>query len=532
MYRRLAVTACFLLVFLGTAAPVGAQTGAIEEGQSASGIAVTVSEEREQRLLEQQAVIAELFGLEERDRAFLLVRDGTNHVVYADDRPSLGEVRLIATRVDIGDRSVLFADSVTEGSGSRTVSLSRLREVPSQYAYERVRLRTTLGRRSYLTLANQTLEPHTVSSLGSTAASNTTAVPESARWVTMDLAAVENASRSAAVLARTGGVPVHRPADAERSRWLDGEVLAELVVFPAEERGALPGVAAGEDPVFLLAETSLRNVVQTNVTALTTDPASLEGEVVRFEAGVMGRRTSARDLLMARTDCDPGRIRWLDGWCGVASTDVIVHTGVAFNATAHEQGESAVVRYAGLSNRRSLGTGVQERGTYEVTGRVVPANQLAPGLEGQAVMVTSMNQTGPLVTADIRTQPGSRARALTTRIEDAIVAPVESTPTPTATPTPTPTPSPTPTPTPTPTPSPTPSPTPTPTATPTPSPTPSPTPTPTAAPTPRDRDPIGVRVEGEDFGTVGPVPTSAPGFGPLLALAAVLAGVALLRRRH
>jgi len=528
MSLRLAVTACLLLVFLGTAAPVGAQTGVLDEGVSVSGIAVTVSEEREQRLLEQQAVIAELFGLEERDRAFLLVRDGTNHVVYADERPSLGEIRLIATRVGIGDRTVLFADSVTEVGAARTVSLSQLRDSSGRFAYQRVRLRTTLGRRSYLTLANQTLEPHTVSSLGSTGASNTTAIPESARWVTMDLAAVENASRSAAVRARTGGVPVHRPADTQRSRWLDGEALAELVVFPAEERRALPGVAAGEDPVFLLAETSLRTVVQTNVTALTTDPASLEGEVVRFEAGVMGRRTSARELLMARTDCDPGRIRWLDGWCGVASTDVIVHTGVAFNATAHEQGDSAVVRYAGLSNRRSLGTGVQERGTYQVTGRVVPADQVAPGLEGQAVVVMSMNQTGPLVTADIRTQPGSQARALTTRVEDAIVAPVESTPTPTATPSPTPTP----TATPSPTPIATPSPTPTPTATPSPTLTPTATPTPTAAPTPRDRDPIGVRGEGEDFGTVGPVPTAAPGFGPLLALAALLAGVALLRRRH
>jgi hypothetical protein len=293
------------------------------------------------------------------------------------------------------------------------------------------------------------------------------------------------------------------------------------VVLPSTERSAVEGVPPGEGLFVVATRVDDRGVRNTSVEALAANASAFRGATVRVNATIAGRELGVRGLLLRRSDCGAGVVR-TDAGCTVRpGTDVTLHAGVLFNGTGRDDGTERggandTFRYATLSNRRIVGDTAPESGRYRVTGRVVQGARVRPNGTGDALRVHRLDRIGP---GDAPEPVRRRGTAYADRVSDAIAGDT-GTPTPTATPTDPPTASATPTSTTTATASATPTSTTTPTA----SATPTPTTTPTVA-RPTGAEPT---VTGGGLGTV---PGSAPGFGALAALVALLAAVAAGRYR-
>ncbi|MGQ3327990.1 hypothetical protein [Halorubrum sp. FL23] len=126
---------------------------------------------------------------------------------------------------------------------------------------------------------------------------------------------------------------------------------------------------------------------QESIADLSTNPAAYEGDTVRFESNLyMNTISSKRVIESTGTKMPP--------------VDTVLHGGVAWNTLPDNRDDLIGVVAASSITQKQLSE--VRKGTYEVTGEVVPASTIdGHGSQGVVVLAYNLEKTGSLESASV-----------------------------------------------------------------------------------------------------------------------------------
>lgn len=385
--RRLVLVVALLILISSFSGVTVASTPSY---QTKTGVALDVGPSTEKTYLDQMNNIVEKFGLEPRSNAFVITDGKKSWVVFTNSKPRTGKAKVRGTVISASelnsDFGVIFADSVSWTLKGEPTSLSKIRENPSEYHAELVRVKTHYRQISYLVEAaeGQYVTKVSGAALGGSSSSLVGRPGAAGKWAVLNLSGGEyGQSRAKEANQRIG---TQNPAINynQKQFWVNAQATVDLVVLDQ-----------GGKPTFYVAQVDVHGQQVQSVQEIARRGAELKGKVVTVESQVVGAKVSSQELLLSVAQCAPDSVTNPVTGCIPVPTDSVVHTGILFQGVPDSR--SDVVTYAGLSNEHQQKVATPEKGTYRVTGRVVSTNQIDPDLpDGYALIVYEMEKTGHL----------------------------------------------------------------------------------------------------------------------------------------
>ncbi len=355
---------------------------------SVDASSIAVSAQEEQRYLEEMQTFADRFGLETRENAFILTDGKKTWVVFSDAEPKTGEATVegtIALEATTEQRGAIFADSVSFSQEGEQANLDEVKNNPEKFDGQLVEVTANYRQLAYAIDGNEAgVRLGMGGRLGGEGGSLLSPPGEAGRWTVRNISASDNRWRTAHQRAGGGGETVVSISNGENRWWIDAETTVNAVVL--NYQGA---------PILYVAQSDVASTPVNSVSQIADRGDELEGEVVTVESQVVGSRISSQELLLSVARCAPESVAFPPTGCIPVPVDATVHTGVLFEGVPREFED--VVVYAGVSNFHQTEVVKSERGTYQVTGRVVSTNQIGSDLpDGYALVVYDMERTGGL----------------------------------------------------------------------------------------------------------------------------------------
>lgn len=399
MSRRLLVILLAAVLVLSTI-PLPVATTATESlDDSRSGIAVEMVPADQQRYLDQLGDIQERFGVESKDNAFWLRASGEDWVVFTDERPKSGEAtvtgRVLSPEILGGsDFGVIVADSVSVNQTGEQVELSELKENPSAFDGELVRVNAPYQQMPMAVESEGDLSARLVTGgTFETIESSVQSPAELAEWSTFNASSAESLDSALQTQLNTKPSVV---GSGTPEWWINAPTTVDLGV-----------VIENGQPTYYLVQTSVQSTSVSGVNEIHSQGDNLAGKVVSFESSVVGGRISSQEAILSVSQCAPMSATNPATGCIPIPTDTTLHSGVLFSGIPDSRDD--VVPYVGLSSHHQQSVLTDERGTYRVTGRVVQASQMnEASTDGYGLVVYDMERTGDLTASSDAT---SRAAA-------------------------------------------------------------------------------------------------------------------------
>jgi len=374
-------------VVLGGGAVATSSSSAPSYG-TVTAASIAVDGQEEQRYLEEMQTLADRFGLETRENAFVLTDGEKTWVVFSDAEPKTGEATVkgtIALEATNDQRGAIFADSVSFNQEGEQADFDEVKANPSQFDGQLVEVTANYRQLAYAIDGSEAgVQLGMGGRLGGEIGSLLSPPGEAGRWTVRNISASDNRWRTAHRRAGgTGGTVVSVSNGANRW-WIDAKTSVDAVVLNYQ------GTA-----ILFVAKTDVASTTVSSVSEISERGDELEGEVVTVESQVVGSRISSQELLLSVAKCAPESVAFPPTGCIPVPVDATVHAGVLFEGVPQQF--SDIVTYAGVSNHHQTEIVTSEKGTYRVTGRVVSTGQIDADLpDGYALVVYDMERTGGL----------------------------------------------------------------------------------------------------------------------------------------
>lgn len=185
----------------------------------------------------------------------------------------------------------------------------------------------------------------------------------------------------------------------QRRFWANGDATVSGVVIPPGTMARQvvttfdsSGIAAQADGEVLLSVTAVEQQAKGVPSIESLVSGDVVGTTVRVESNMVQTRVSMQELLTQTTPCGDTKVPVKEACVPVAS-DVVVHSGVAWDATAESTEQAIVV--VGASSRVQEEIRTSKEGRYRITGRVVSLQTIDGQLpDRRAVLVTNLERVG------------------------------------------------------------------------------------------------------------------------------------------
>lgn len=425
--KAVAIIAIVLLLAGGTAAAGGGTVAAEDASASESSTEITgisvgpVTDDVEYgaNITEIKQVLESLGYSAPEEATWVTTPDDTKHLVFSDEPIPAGKATVSGQQLSVPgiDPSIVFADDFEVQRTGEHVTFSEFESNTSAYAYEVVELESKVrvgavaakpADSSAVKLSVATFDPP-----GSTVGPSIDTAPgQYARQAAINLS--EHDLESLAEVDAVLGIGEFKGAAFDHQFWGSGDANATVAVIPKYD-----------DPAFQEPELVGYDLVLVDVDydstrlegpgELADNAGEYDGEMVSLESDVVGRTTSPQEFLTSTASCG-GKTIWVPGTsvCVPLVADTVVHSGVAVSV----DGDVEMIPYAALSNEIQQTIAESETGRYELTGEVVDASEIAPGVDGAAgLIVHDMERVGD---ATLDEGIESQAQAQAEEIEDSI----------------------------------------------------------------------------------------------------------------
>ncbi len=368
-------------------AGAGAADSAATQTRTITAASIQVDAETEQGYLENMQELADQYGLETKDNAFLLTNGDKEWLVFTDQEPKIGEATVkgtVALRTTSSQWGAIFANSVSFSQDGERVSASEVRNNPEEYDGELVKTIGAYRQLPFATEAGHIVKQTTTAGLGGGRLALSEQPGGAARWNIRELSASDDQWVTGWQRVGAGGEALTTIGWGE-SRWqIDAQTTVDAVVL-----------ASGNGPSLVVADTEVESQQLDSVSEIATRGDELEGQVVTVTSQTAGAKISAQETLLSVAQCAPESVVFPPTGCIPVPVDSMVHAGVLFDGVP--QSFDDVVVYAGVSSHHQDRVVTPEHGTYRVTGRVVSTDKIDPSLpDGYALVVYDMERTDDL----------------------------------------------------------------------------------------------------------------------------------------
>lgn len=393
------VAAVLLLAPIVGATVVGADAGAAQVTTTQSGVSIQLGGPTEANYLDQMEELVNESGVEPRANAFLLVKGERQWVVFTDEEVETGAADVVGTLAlpaTASSTGAIFATDVSVSQDGQKVALDDVRDNPGQYDSQLVTVDANYSQIAYLADSGSVVSKTVGGIVGGQTIGTGGEIGASAADTVLDLS--QSNDRLAAAWSRVQrgdtGVPTTGYGE---TRWQSsGAATVDLVVFET-----------GGEATFILADAEFDSTRLDSVGEIRERGDELAGEVVTVETQGVGARLSVKQSLLQVAKCAPESVTTPAG-CIPVPVDSVVHGGVLFDSVPSSLGDAVI--YAGVSNREQSDAIAPERGSYEVTGRVVQAESLGGFPDGYALLVYDMERTGDLAIGDAAREQAAALR--------------------------------------------------------------------------------------------------------------------------
>lgn len=358
------------------------------------------------------------FPVSSRDNVFLFAEPNATYVVFTDQDPKNGLAEVRGTVIsDIwvetypDAEGVIFADEVAFTTEGTPVEYTELTENPEEHHLDLVEVSANLTQLSYrVDVGESTIAKiRTGGGVHQERLYKNWLLPpgQTGRWAALNLS---NSSLST-------GQRNEYLQDSSYIRVRDWSDERYWVNDPATVTGIFFNSEGGYSYQLYLVDTAYdaRDIEEPQ--QIATSESDLEGEIVTFEADVIGSRISSKKALLQVARCAPDSIANPILGCTPIFVDTTIHTGVAFDGTP-ESLEDILV-FAGVSNHGQDEAVVPEAGRYRLVGRVVPTDEIDPRLpEGQGLIIYKKERVGDL---SVSAEAESRARSWNDNLQEMMI---------------------------------------------------------------------------------------------------------------
>lgn len=184
-----------------------------------------------------------------------------------------------------------------------------------------------------------------------------------------------------------------------RGFWANGEATVSGVVLPPGTTARevvttfdASGITARADGEVLLSVTTVEQQARQVQSVESLVSGDVPGTMVRVESNMIQTRVSTQELLMQTTPCGDTKVP-VKEVCVPVPSDVLVHSGVAWDASV-ESTEQAIV-ILGASSRVQEEIVTAQQGRYRITGRMVSLQTIDGRLpDRRALLVTDLERVG------------------------------------------------------------------------------------------------------------------------------------------